>query len=73
MHDPLLFIAAVALLGLGAQWAAWRYQVPAIVLLLAAGALAGPVTGLLAPAEILGDLLEPFVGAAVAVVLFEGD
>ncbi len=45
---------------------------PAIVLLLAAGIIAGPVTGLIMPAEIFGELLRPMIGLAVAIILFEG-
>ncbi len=70
-----LLVAKIALiggLGLGAQWLAWRFHLPAIVLLAAAGLLAGPVLGLLHPAEDFGGLLRPLIGVAVAVILFEG-
>ncbi len=45
---------------------------PPIVLLLFAGLLVGPATGLLAPARVLGSLIAPLVAAAVAIILFEG-
>ena len=72
MHDLIFTIALIGALGIGAQWIAWRTQVPAIVLLLLAGLLAGPATGLVNPAEDFGPLLEPMVALAVAIILFEG-
>lgn len=72
MHDLILTIALIGVLGIGAQWLAWRTQVPAIVLLLLAGLIAGPVTGLVNPGEDFGDLLKPMVALAVAIILFEG-
>lgn len=68
----VLDIALILVLGLGAQWAAWRWQVPAIVLLSVAGILAGPVAGALDPREDFGALLQPAIAVAVAVILFEG-
>ena len=71
----LVFLVAV---GVGLQWLAARLKFPVILLLLAAGIVAGPVSGLaldhplLVPEELFGDLLGPFVHLAVAVVLFEG-
>ncbi len=65
-------VAAVLVIGVASQWAGWRLKVPAIVFLLAAGLIAGPITGLLDPDELFGDLLFPFVNLAVAVILFEG-
>jgi hypothetical protein len=38
--------------GVAAQWLAWRSRLPAIVFLLAAGLIAGPLTGLIAPSNI---------------------
>ncbi|MEM6384003.1 MAG: sodium:proton antiporter [Pseudomonadota bacterium] len=72
MPDLITTIALIGLLGIGAQWIAWRTQIPAIVLLLVAGLIAGPATGLVNPSEDFGDLLKPFVALAVAVILFEG-
>lgn len=54
------------------QWLAWRMKLPAIIFLLTAGILAGPVLGLLSPDLILGDLFSPFVSLSVAIILFEG-
>lgn len=71
-HEPLVGLAAVLILGTVAQWFAWRLRVPSILLLLLAGFLAGPLTGLLDPDSLLGDLLFPVVSLSVAVILFEG-
>ena len=73
MHAHLVnIIALIACVGLVVQWAAWRFRIPAIVLLTAAGFVVGPATGLINPSRDFGNLLEPFVQLAVAVILFEG-
>jgi NhaP-type Na+/H+ or K+/H+ antiporter len=71
-HETLLLIGAVLVLGLIAQWLAWKFNLPSIVLLLATGLLLGPATGLLDPDKLLGDLLFPFVSIAVGIILYEG-
>ena len=58
--------------GVAAQWLAWRFRVPAIVLLLAVGLLAGPVFGIIHPSRAMGGTLGPLVGLAVCIVVFEG-
>lgn len=65
-------LASVLALGISAQWLAWRTKLPAILLLLGFGIIAGPVTGLLDPDKLMGDLLSPFVSISVAIILFEG-
>lgn len=73
MAEGLVFdVALILVLGLGAQWAAWRWQIPAIVLLSVAGIVAGPATGVLDPRTDFGPLLQPAIAVAVAVILFEG-
>jgi NhaP-type Na+/H+ or K+/H+ antiporter len=73
MEQHLLYIlAAIMVLGSAAQWLSWRLKVPAILALLAIGLLCGPVTGVLDPDAIFGDLLFPIISLGVAVVLFEG-
>ncbi len=70
-----LLIAKIALIGLagvGAQWLAWRLQLPAIVLLLAAGMFLGPVTGMIDPVQDFRGILNPLISIAVAIILFEG-
>jgi len=68
----LLDITVVVLLGIGAQWMAWRFQLPSILLLLVVGFLAGPVLGLLNPQALQGDWLFAFVSLSIGIILFEG-
>ena len=73
MSEELLFgLAGLVVLGIGAQWIAWRFQLPSILLLLVFGIIAGPATGLIEPDELFGDLLLPIVSLSVAIILFEG-
>jgi NhaP-type Na+/H+ or K+/H+ antiporter len=71
-EELLLGIGIIIVLGITAQWLAWRFRLPSILLLLLFGFLAGPVTHLLDPEELLGELLFPFVSVSVAIILFEG-
>lgn len=68
----LLGLASIIVLGIAAQWLAWRLHLPAILLLLIFGFLAGPVLGILDPDELLGNFLFPLVSVSVAIILFEG-
>ena len=70
--DPALLIALVVGVGVAAQWIAARFKIPAILLLLLIGFLAGPVFGVFDPDAVFGDLLFPSVTVAVGVILFEG-
>ncbi|MBT8450932.1 MAG: cation:proton antiporter [Deltaproteobacteria bacterium] len=73
MHQETINgIVTLVALGAGSQWIAWRLRIPSILVLLAAGFIAGPVTGFFEPDEVLGSLVFPFVSLAAAVVLFEG-
>lgn len=79
MENLVLAITVIGALGVGAQWLAWRLHYPAIVLMAAAGVLAGPVLHLFAapdgapPMEAMfGDFYRPLIAIAVAVILFEG-
>ncbi|MHA6318444.1 cation:proton antiporter [Altererythrobacter sp. CAU 1778] len=72
MESQALVIALVGVLGIGAQWIAWRTGWPAIVLMLFAGFMAGPVLGVMNPREAFGGMLEPMVSIGVALILFEG-
>ncbi len=73
MADNLLLgLASIIILGIGAEWLAWRLRLPSILLLLIFGFIAGSVTGFLKPDEMFGDLLLPIVSLAVAIILFEG-
>ena len=71
--DSLLIkIALIGVIGIGAQWVAWRTGRPAIALMLIAGIIAGPVLGLIDPERDFGALREPVIKLAVAIILFEG-
>jgi NhaP-type Na+/H+ or K+/H+ antiporter len=73
MTGNLLYtLVLIGLLGIGAQWLAWRMRMPAIVLLAAAGLIAGPVLGWVRPSADMGALLEPLIKLGVALILFEG-
>ncbi len=74
------YLAGIPLLGMLAQWLAWRLRIPAILLLLAFGMLLGLFVQ---PDQLLGTvmgtgpeaaprLLLPIVSLCVAVILFEG-
>ncbi|MDB6176523.1 sodium:proton antiporter [Paracoccus sp. Z330] len=70
--NPMQAFAVIGIAGVGAQWLAWRFRLPAIVLMLAAGLFLGPVTGIFVPSRDIGDLVAPMISLAVAVILFEG-
>ena len=70
--SPVMGIALIGALGVGSQWLAWRMRMPAIVLMLLAGLMVGPALGLLDPTREFGDLLQPIIAIAVAIILFEG-
>ncbi|MFT7676681.1 MAG: NhaP-type Na+/H+ or K+/H+ antiporter [Planctomycetota bacterium] len=68
----LQHLVLIAVVGVAAQWLAWRLHLPSILLLLAGGILVGPVLGLLQPEVLFGPMLHPLISLAVAVILFEG-
>ena len=71
--DQLMrMLAAIIVLGVGGQWLAWRFRIPAILLLLTIGCLAGSVSGFINPDVMFGDLLQPIVSLSVSLILFEG-
>lgn len=68
----LIGLASIIVLGVLAQWMAWRLHLPSILLLLICGFVAGPATGILDPDAVFSDLLFPLVSVSVAIILFEG-
>ncbi len=84
----MIELAAVVILGIFAQWLAWRIKMPAILPLIIIGLLVGPVsslftadgTKLLEPMYIAGEdrglfagnTLYYFVSLAIGLILFEG-
>ena len=75
MDSPIFYITLVLALGIIAQWVAWRFRLPSILLLLAFGYAAGQIFGLKVD-DYLGEnsqrLILDVVGLCVAIILFEG-
>lgn len=80
---PMLELASIVILGIVAQWAAWRIKLPAIFPLILIGLLAGPIASLdiflgeklIDPSRIFnqeGNILNYFVSLSVGIILFEG-
>ena len=68
----LVGLASILVLGICARWLAWWVHLPAILFLLLCGLVVGPITGMLNPDALLGELLLPIVSLSVAIILFEG-
>lgn len=82
----MLELAGIIILGIIAQWMAWRLKLPAILPLILIGLLVGPISTLYT--EDGGKLIEPvwngekglfpgdglyyFVSLAISIILFEG-
>ena len=71
VHAILVGIALVIVLGVSAQWLAWRFRLPSILLLLVFGFVAGPVVGLLEPQALQGNWVFAFVSVSIGIILFE--
>lgn len=72
MQEIGLLVSLIVLVAMLCQWLAWRVRLPAILFLLIAGLLAGPVLNWIQPDAMFGDLLMPMVSLSVAIILFEG-
>ena len=82
----MIELAGIIVLGIFAQWVAWRFKLPAILPLILIGLLVGPLstlftedgTKLIRPIYnekeglFLGESLYHFVSLAIGVILFEG-
>lgn len=82
----MIELASIIVLGIIAQWVAWRFKLPAILPLILIGLLVGPLstlftedgTKLIRPiwnekrGLFLGESLYHFVSLAIGVILFEG-
>lgn len=68
----LIGLTWITVIGIGVQWIAWATRIPSILLLLLAGFVLGPATGVVDPDAIFGDLLLPAVSLSVSLILFEG-
>ncbi len=71
-EEYLVGVAAIFVVGVAAQWIAWRLHLPSILLLFGCGIVVGPVTGWLDPDALFGPVLMPLVSLSVGVILFEG-
>lgn len=75
--SPLVYLTLILSLGVAAQWLAWRFKLPSILLLLGFGFALGQVSGVriddfLAPGDGHSSPLLSAVGLFVAIILFEG-
>jgi NhaP-type Na+/H+ or K+/H+ antiporter len=70
-NNILLGLGLVIVLALGCELIATRTRLPAIVLLLPAGFIAGAVTNDVRPAFLFGNTFQPIVSLGVGLILFE--
>lgn len=77
----MIELASILVLGIFAQWLAWKIKQPAILPLIIIGLAVGPVSTFFTPdgsklidgdAIFTGDFLFSFVSLSVGVILFEG-
>jgi len=71
-EKDLIELASIVVIGVAAQWLAWRLKFPSILFFLVFGFIAGPVANFIHPDSLFGDLLLPIVSISVALILFEG-
>ncbi|MFT8307037.1 cation:proton antiporter [Acetobacter malorum] len=71
-ESVLIFLFCVLGGSMLAQWTAWRFRLPAIVLLFSLGLLYGPVLEIMHPSQMMGAAFHPLVSLAVALIVFEG-
>ncbi|MDP0489589.1 MAG: cation:proton antiporter [Verrucomicrobiota bacterium JB023] len=69
---PLTYLAAVLALGILAQWLAWRFKLPSILLLLAFGFTLSAATNTRIDQFMEEETLLAITGLFVAIILFEG-
>lgn len=69
--EILIGIGLTVFLAVGSQILAKRLHVPAIIVLLPVGFIAGAVTDAVVPDKLLGPAFEPLVSLAVAVILYD--
>ncbi|GAA4109400.1 sodium:proton antiporter [Aquimarina addita] len=82
----MLELAGIIILGILAQWVAWKFKIPAILPLILIGLLVGPIATLYTEGAVKliepiwngtkglfpGDSLFYFVSLAISIILFEG-
>ena len=82
----MIELASIIILGILAQWVAWKFKIPAILPLILIGLLVGPIASFYSPdgskfiepiwngskGLFPGESLYYFVSLAIGVILFEG-
>ncbi|GCB47490.1 MULTISPECIES: cation:proton antiporter [Actinomycetes] len=70
--DEILFgVGLTFVLAVGSQVVATRVRVPALIILLPAGFVAGALTDDIHPDRLLGAAFEPLVSLSVAMILYD--
>jgi len=70
--DQILFgVGLILVLAVGSQVLASRLRIPALIILLPAGFIAGALTTDVDPQRLLGTAFQPLVSLAVAVILYD--
>ena len=70
--DQVLFgVGLILVLAVGSQVLASRLRIPALIILLPAGFIAGALTTDVNPERLLGSAFSPLVSLAVAVILYD--
>ena len=70
--EVLIGLSAILVFGVVAQLIAGWLKLPSVLVLLVAGFIAGPVTGIVEPDVLFGELLFPGISLAVGLLLFDG-
>ncbi|MEV6965106.1 cation:proton antiporter [Hamadaea sp. NPDC051192] len=67
----LLGVGLILVLAVGSQILASRVHIPALIVLLPSGFVAGALTDVVNPQKLLGSAYQPLVSLAVAVILYD--
>ena len=70
-NQVLLGVGLILALAVGSQVIASRLRIPALIILLPAGFIAGAITTDVNPQDLLGAAFQPLVSLAVAVILYD--
>ena len=70
-NQILIGVGLILALAVGSQVLASRLRIPAIIVLLPAGFVAGALTSDVNPQDLLGPAFEPLVSLSVAVILYD--
>ena len=70
-NQILIGVGLILVLAVGSQVLASRLRIPAIIVLLPAGFVAGALTTDVDPQRLLGPAFEPLVSLSVAVILYD--